>query len=175
MRVADFFELTKPRIMALAVFTALTGYVASSSSIDITHLRGALLFIAVGTGGTGAFNRAFARRSGAVMRRTSARRTATGKITPAAAIVITAAITAVGVFGLFLIATVLAAALLAFAIILLRSLQHPNPETSDVAEYRDRRRSQRAFASHRPGGGFPQPVRGSVVALSHHRSLNAAA
>ena len=116
MRVADFFEITKPRIMALAVFTALTGYVAASPSIEIARLLGSVLFIAVGAGGAGAFNMAFEHRTDALMRRTSARPTATGRITPAAAIVFAAAITAVGVLGLLLVANALAAALLAFAV-----------------------------------------------------------
>lgn len=116
VQVADFFEITKPRIMALAVFTALTGYIAASASKDLLQLVGSILFIAVGAGGAGAFNMAFEYRTDALMRRTSARPTATGRITPAAAIVFAAAITAVGVFGLLLVANALAAALLAFAV-----------------------------------------------------------
>lgn len=45
MWVAAFFEITKPRIMALAVFTALTGYVAASLSIEIAHLLESVLLL----------------------------------------------------------------------------------------------------------------------------------
>lgn len=114
--LCDFLEITKPRIMALSVFTALTGYMAAPVPIGILHLILSVFFIAVGAAGAGAFNMAFEHRTDALMQRTRNRPTATGKIRPGTATMFALLLSATGVIGLYIVAGALAAALLALTI-----------------------------------------------------------
>lgn len=66
----DYFELMKPRVMRLVVFTALTGMLLAPGEIDIFTLVLATLAIAVGAGASGALNMWYDADIDAVMTRT---------------------------------------------------------------------------------------------------------
>src|SRR2546421_220117 len=53
-RLSDFFELTKPRVMVLAVFTAVAGLVNAPGQLDLLPALIAVLSIAAGAGAAGA-------------------------------------------------------------------------------------------------------------------------
>src|SRR6266481_6322546 len=55
-RVTDFVALTKPRVMMLAVFTALVGMSIAPVRLDPLATLAAVLAIAVGAGAAGALN-----------------------------------------------------------------------------------------------------------------------
>ena len=84
--ISDYFEMTKPKVQSLLLFTTVTTmYVAGDPSLGlvaITCLGGAL-----SAGGAGAINHALDRDLDQMMKRTADRPVASGRVSPAAAIV----------------------------------------------------------------------------------------
>ena len=77
----DYFDLLKPRVMSLVVFTALTGLVIAPVRISPFLAFVAVLCIALGAGAAGALNMAIEGKTDALMRRTRMRPVAAGRIT----------------------------------------------------------------------------------------------
>jgi len=80
MRVRDFIELMKPRVMSLSVFTALVGLLIAPIHLDLIHQLIALLAIAAGAGAAGALNMWCDADIDALMARTARRPLPRGKI-----------------------------------------------------------------------------------------------
>ncbi|HEY0102502.1 MAG TPA: heme o synthase [Brevundimonas sp.] len=76
----DFFQLLKPRVMSLVIFTAVTGLVVAKGAIDWISACIAILCIAVGAGAAGALNMALEGETDALMRRTRGRPVAAGRV-----------------------------------------------------------------------------------------------
>jgi len=76
----DFFQLLKPRVMSLVVFTAVTGLVVAPGSINPFVAAIAVLCIAAGAGAAGALNMALEGETDALMRRTRGRPVAAGRV-----------------------------------------------------------------------------------------------
>ena len=76
----DYFQLLKPRVMSLVIFTAVTGLVAAGGDVDPWLAAIAVLCIAVGAGGAGALNMALEGETDALMRRTRGRPVAAGRV-----------------------------------------------------------------------------------------------
>ncbi|MGV8928603.1 MAG: heme o synthase [Brevundimonas sp.] len=76
----DFFQLLKPRVMSLVIFTAVTGLVVAGGDIGWISAVIAILCIAVGAGAAGALNMALEGETDALMRRTRGRPVAAGRI-----------------------------------------------------------------------------------------------
>src|SRR6266849_4166167 len=115
-RLSDFISLMKPRVMLLAVFTALVGLVIAPDQLDPLPGSIAILAIAAGAGAAGVLNMWYDADIDAVMARTAARAIPRGSIsrTEALAFGLVLACSAVAVLALAL--NVKAAALLAFTI-----------------------------------------------------------
>ena len=70
-RLADFFELTKPRIVLMVLVTAFVGFYVGSEKIpDYLRLLQMLLGTAMAAGGTLALNQFLERDTDAMMERT---------------------------------------------------------------------------------------------------------
>jgi protoheme IX farnesyltransferase len=112
----DYFDLMKPRVMSLVVFTALVGLVVAPAHVHPVIGFTALLCIAVGAGAAGALNMWYDADIDALMTRTAQRPIPRGRIPPADALGfgLTLAVGSVVVLGLLV--NFLAAALLAFTI-----------------------------------------------------------
>ena len=76
----DFFQLLKPRVMSLVIFTAVTGLVVARGDIGWLTAAIAVLCIAVGAGAAGALNMALEGDTDALMRRTRGRPVAAGRV-----------------------------------------------------------------------------------------------
>ena len=76
----DFFQLLKPRVMSLVVFTAVTGLVAAKGHLALLNAIVAVICIAVGAGAAGALNMALEGETDALMRRTRGRPVAAGRV-----------------------------------------------------------------------------------------------
>ncbi|MDY6923606.1 MAG: heme o synthase [Pseudomonadota bacterium] len=76
----DFFQLLKPRVMSLVIFTAVTGLVVADGAIGWLTAAIAILCIAVGAGAAGALNMALEGETDALMRRTRGRPVAAGRV-----------------------------------------------------------------------------------------------
>ena len=115
-RLPDFIALTKPRVMFLAVFTALVGLIIAPGHLDLFRASTAILAIAAGAGAAGVLNMWYDADIDAVMTRTARRPIPRGKVSSTEALVF-GLILAVGAFALLgLVVNLVAAALLAFTI-----------------------------------------------------------
>lgn len=76
----DFFQLLKPRVMSVVIFTAVVGLVVAGGDLDWLSAAIAILCIAVGAGAAGALNMALEGETDALMRRTRGRPVAAGRV-----------------------------------------------------------------------------------------------
>src|SRR6478736_7691355 len=116
-RVSDFVALTKPRVMMLAVFTALVGLSSAPVRLDPLPTLAAVLAIAAGAGAAGVLNMWYDADIDAVMARTARRPIPRGKVSPGEALAFGIAL-GVGAVALLALATNFAAAALLAAAIL---------------------------------------------------------
>ncbi len=114
--LGDCFALLKPRVMSLAVFTALAGVLVAPVQIHPVIAFASVLFIALGAGAAGALNMWWDADIDALMSRTASRPVPTGRIAREDALAIGVALAGVSVVMLALAANLLAAGLLAFTI-----------------------------------------------------------
>jgi protoheme IX farnesyltransferase len=114
--VGDYFQLLKPRVMSLVIFTGLAGIAVAPGDIHPLTAFTALLCIAIAAGASGALNMAYESDIDALMSRTVNRPIPSGRIARGEALGFgwTLAVGAVTVMGLLV--NLVAAALLAFTI-----------------------------------------------------------
>ncbi len=112
----DYFELLKPRVMSLVVFTAFAGLILAPGQINPILGVIAILCIAVGAGASGALNMWYDADIDAVMSRTAKRPIPSGRIAPGEALAfgLTLSVFSVAILGLAV--NWFAAGLLAFTI-----------------------------------------------------------
>src|SRR5258707_1575809 len=115
--VSDFVALTKPRVMMLAVFTALVGLSIAPSRLDPLTAFVALLAVAAGAGAAGALNMWYDADIDAVMTRTAMRPIPRGKVSRFGALVFGLVLGGFAVAVLPLAANLTAAPLLACTIL----------------------------------------------------------
>jgi protoheme IX farnesyltransferase len=115
-RLADFVALMKPRVMLLAVFTAIVGLMIAPGHLDPLSAAMAILAIAAGAGAAGVLNMWCDADIDAVMSRTAARPIPRGTVSRREALAFGLALAGSAVGILALARNVLAALLLAFAI-----------------------------------------------------------
>jgi heme o synthase len=115
-RLADFISLMKPRVMLLAVFTALVGLMIAPGHLDPLLGSIAILAIATGAAAAGVLNMWYDADIDAVMARTAARAIPRGSISRAEALAFGLVLACSAVAVLALALNVKAAALLAFTI-----------------------------------------------------------
>ena len=116
MRVPDFVTLMKPRVMLLAVFTALVGLMIAPGHLDPLLGSVAILSIAAGAGAAGVLNMWYDADIDAVMSRTARRPIPRGKISRSEALVFGLVLACSAVAVLAIVTNVRAASLLAFTI-----------------------------------------------------------
>jgi protoheme IX farnesyltransferase len=112
----DYFELLKPRVMSLVIFTAFAGMVVAPGHIHPVIGFIAILCIAVGAGASGALNMWYDADIDAVMSRTATRPIPSGRILPGEALAFGITLSGFSVAVLGLAVNALAAGLLAFTI-----------------------------------------------------------
>ncbi len=112
----DLFALTKPRVMSLVVFTGLAGLLAAPTSMHPVLAFTAVLCIALGAGGAGAFNMWYEADLDAKMRRTERRPIPGGRLDPQTALQFSIGLSVGSVILMDLATNHLAAAILAFSI-----------------------------------------------------------
>src|SRR6201999_1982207 len=115
--VSDFVALTKPRVMMLAVFTALVGLSSAPVRLDPLQALAAVLSIAAGAGAAGALNMWYDADIDAVMARTSMRPIPRGAVSKTEALVFGVVLGTAAVVALSLATNLTAAVLLAGTIL----------------------------------------------------------
>src|SRR5258706_4828615 len=114
--VSDFVALTKPRVMMLAVFTALVGLNSAPVRLDPLTTLATVLAIAAGPGAAGVLNMWYDADIDGVMTRTAMRPLPLGPVSRVEALVFGLVVASGAVALLALATNVTAAGLLAFAI-----------------------------------------------------------
>ncbi|MGH7915662.1 MAG: heme o synthase [Candidatus Binataceae bacterium] len=113
-RVAAYFELTKPRVLAMVLLTTLVGfYLGSAEHFDLWLALNTLAGTALAAGGTLALNQYFERGLDALMIRTQHRPLPEGRLSPLEALVFGVVATIVGCAWLWGAANFLSAAVTA--------------------------------------------------------------
>jgi protoheme IX farnesyltransferase len=115
-RFGDYVQLLKPRVMSLVVFTALVGLLVAPVSLHPVEAFAAVLFIALGAGGSGALNMWWDADIDAIMRRTKSRPVPSGRVEAGEALGLGMALSGISVVMLGLATNLAAAGLLAFTI-----------------------------------------------------------
>jgi len=112
----DFFQLMKPRVMSLVIFTAIIGLLVAPGSLPLYNSVMAILCIAVGAGASGALNMWYDADIDAQMTRTKKRPLPRGIMAPSTALTFGFLLSVVSVWMLGLATNYVAAGLLAFTI-----------------------------------------------------------
>jgi len=173
-RIFEFLALAKPRVMALAVFTAIVGMSLAPDRLDPQAAVAAVLAIAAGAAASGALNMWYDADIDAVMSRTAKRPIPRGRVSRFEALVFGLVLAAFAVVVLALATNLMAAALLAGTIFFLHCGIYSVAEANDAAEHRHRRRCRSAAARGRMGCCDRRRRAPAVDAVSHHLSLDAA-
>jgi protoheme IX farnesyltransferase len=98
-RIQQFYELTKPRVVSLIVFTAVIGmFLAVPGMVPAQALLAGTLGIALTAGAAAAVNCLVERRIDAVMARTRARPLPRGQVTPGETLVFAGVVGGAGLF-----------------------------------------------------------------------------
>ena len=116
-RLPEFVALTKPRVMMLAVFTALVGLINAPVRLEPFAAFVAVLAIATGAGSAGVLNMWYDADIDAVMTRTAMRPIPRGKVSRFEALVFGLVLVVAAVAGLAFATNIAAAALLAGAVL----------------------------------------------------------
>jgi len=114
--VKNFYNLMKPRVMSLVVFTAFVGLIISNKQIDFLTSSIALFFVALGAGAAGALNMWYDSEIDAVMSRTCLRPIPLGKISNSQALYFGISLSFISIVGLYLVSNILSASILATTI-----------------------------------------------------------
>ena len=116
-RLPHFVTLMKPRVMALALFTAVVGLMIAPTRLDPLPGFIAILAIAAGAGAAGALNMWYDADIDAVMARTAMRPIPRGKVSTPEALIFGLVLAVIAVTALALATNLAAAALLASTIL----------------------------------------------------------
>ena len=162
-RLADFFELTKPRIVLMVLVTAFVGFYVGSEKIpDYLRLLQMLLGTALAAGGTLALNQFLERDTDAMMERTRHRPLPDGRVQPREAVWFGTAITIAGLAYLALAVNIASAWVTAIDYVELSVLLY-TVEAPELSLHARWRRARGSTARHRLGrrsGASSKSMRG---------------
>ncbi len=112
-----FYELMKPRVMSLAVFTCVVGFLITPfKNLDYLNAIFSIAAVALGSGAAGALNCWYEADVDSVMSRTCLRPIPTGKLTRKQALIFGTISSFVSVGALYFFSNIVAASLLALTI-----------------------------------------------------------
>ena len=113
----SFFELMKPRVMSLVIFTALVGIVIAPIKISFIDSALSLFFVALGAGAAGALNMWYDAEIDGIMSRTCLRPIPLGKVKTKHALTFGIILSIISVAGLYFFSNFLSAVILAITIL----------------------------------------------------------
>ena len=113
----SFFELMKPRVMSLVIFTALVGIVIAPIKINFIDSALSLFFVALGAGAAGALNMWYDAEIDGIMSRTCLRPIPLGKVKTKHALTFGIILSIISVAGLYFFSNFLSAVILAITIL----------------------------------------------------------
>ena len=116
--IKALFELMKPRVMSLAIFTCVVGFlIAPFKSVDYLYAILSIAAVALGSGAAGSLNCWYEADVDKVMSRTCLRPIPTGKLTKKEALIFGVISSFVSVGALYFFSNLIASSLLALTIL----------------------------------------------------------
>ncbi len=112
-----FFNLMKPRVMSLVIFTCAVGLLVAPEKIIFTDAIFSLLAVALGSGAAGALNMWYESDLDSLMTRTCLRPIPTGKLTKNQALSFGVLSSLISIISLYIFSNLIAACLLAITIL----------------------------------------------------------
>jgi len=112
-----FFNLMKPRVMSLVIFTCAVGLLTAPVKINFTDAVFSLLAVALGSGAAGALNMWYESDLDSLMTRTCLRPIPTGKLTKNQALTFGILSSLISVIALYIFSNLIAASLLTITIL----------------------------------------------------------
>ena len=113
----NFFQLMKPRVMSLVIFTCVVGLVIAPIQLSIFSSAISLIAVAVGAGAAGALNMWYESDIDALMKRTCLRPIPTGKVSKNQALVFGIVTSFLSVIVLYFFSNLLSALMLTITIL----------------------------------------------------------
>ena len=114
--VADYFELLKPRVMSLAIFTAIIGLLVTPNHVHPLLAVFSIIAIGAGAGAAGAINMWYDRDIDSIMDRTKSRPIPSGRVKSEEALTLGIVLSIFSIILLFVASNYLAAAFLFISI-----------------------------------------------------------
>ena len=111
------FDLMKPRVMSLAVFTCIVGMIIAPERVDILTSCLSIFAVALGSGAAGALNMWYEADLDSLMSRTCLRPIPTGRLTKNQALIFGTVTSIISVLALYFFSNLIAAILLATTIL----------------------------------------------------------
>ena len=115
--IKAFFNLMKPRVMSLVIFTCAVGLLIAPVKINFINAACSLLAVALGSGAAGALNMWYESDLDSLMSRTCLRPIPTGRLTRLQALIFGTVSSFVSVIALYFFSNLVAASLLALTIL----------------------------------------------------------
>ncbi len=112
-----FFNLMKPRVMSLVIFTCAVGLLIAPEKINFSDAIFSLMAVALGSGAAGALNMWYESDLDSLMSRTCLRPIPTGKLSKNQALVFGIASSIISVIALYIFSNLIAATVLAVTIL----------------------------------------------------------
>ena len=114
--VADYFELLKPRVMSLAIFTAIIGLLVTPNHVHPLLAVFSIIAIGAGAGAAGAINMWYDRDIDSIMDRTKSRPIPSGRVKSEEALTLGIVLSIFSIILLFVASNYIAAAFLFISI-----------------------------------------------------------
>jgi len=115
--IKAFFNLMKPRVMSLVIFTCAVGLLIAPSKINFANAICSLIAVALGSGAAGALNMWYESDLDSLMTRTCLRPIPTGKLTKNQALIFGIASSIISVIALYVFSNLISAIILVITIL----------------------------------------------------------
>ena len=115
--INNFYQLMKPRVMSLVIFTCVVGLIAAPVKVDFITSALSLCAVALGAGAAGALNMWYESDLDALMKRTCLRPIPTGKVSQNQALIFGLTTAFISVVALYYFSNLLSAVMLAITIL----------------------------------------------------------
>jgi len=117
LNINNFYQLMKPRVMSLVIFTCVVGLIAAPVQVDFITSALSLSAVALGAGAAGALNMWYESDLDALMKRTCLRPIPTGKISNNHALIFGLTTSFISVIALYYVSNFLSAVMLTITIL----------------------------------------------------------
>ena len=115
--LSSFFQLMKPRVMSLVIFTCVVGLLITPNEVDFLNAGLSLIAVALGAGAAGTLNMWYEADLDALMKRTCLRPIPTGKVTKKQAFIFGLLTSFISVIALYFFSNLLSATMLTITIL----------------------------------------------------------